>query len=175
MKRITPFLCIIENKFNLPVNLFANQEVKVENVAIEELLTFLQVQHTLDNIQQADPDFFGTQQVSIERIAITPDFHKGAGIPISTTIATKGFVLPQAIGKDINCGMRLYITDLNEDQIRTNLEALTKKIRHVYFQGGRNLPISPRQRKALLQYGLTGLLETWRDTSCMMLLGRKKS
>lgn len=99
------------------------------------------------------------------QVAVTPDFHKGAGIPIGTTLLTRGFVLPQAIGKDINCGMRMYVTDLDEDAVRARLPALRKAIRHVYFFGGRQLPLTPRQKKALLQNGLQGLLDRHRETA----------
>ncbi|MDJ1482179.1 RtcB family protein [Cytophagaceae bacterium YF14B1] len=165
MKRISSFESVIGNAHGIPVHLFANEQVKVENSAIEELLGFLELQHTLEQIQHTDPDFFGTSDIGIGRVAITPDFHKGSGIPIGTTITTKGFILPQAIGKDINCGMRLYVTDLSEDQVRSKLKEMTKRIRHVYFQGGRELPITPHQKKALLQHGLQGLWETSHETA----------
>ncbi len=164
MKRISSFESVIDNPYDIPVRLFANEQVKVENSAVDELLRFLQLQQTLEQIQQADPDFFGSTDVGIGQVAITPDFHKGSGIPIGTTLTTKGFILPQAIGKDINCGMRLYVTDLSEEQVRSRLKEMTRRIRHVYFQGGRELPITPRQKKALLQYGLQGLWETNAET-----------
>lgn len=52
---------------------------------------------------------------------MTPDFHKGAGIPIGTVLMTEGFVIPQAMGNDINCGMRLYTTDLKEEELESCL------------------------------------------------------
>ncbi len=163
MLRIDANKSILENAYNIPVQIFANAQVKVEPTALKELETLLALAATIENIHQQDPDFFG-QAASIEQVAITPDFHKGKGIPIGTTLKTKGFVVPQAIGKDVNCGMRLYHTDLQADDIMDHLDDLKKAIRYVYFQGGRNIPISPNQKKALLQYGLTGLLETAHET-----------
>lgn len=164
MERINSFKNGLSNPYAIPVTIFANAEVEVEKQAVEELRRLLDLQETLERIQQTDPDFFGCE-VGVEQVAVTPDFHKGSGVPIGTTLRTSGFLLPQAIGKDINCGMRLYVTDVPEEKIRAKLPELTKRIRHVYFEGGRQLPLSPVQKKALLQYGLQGLLETHGDTS----------
>ncbi|MDE7478441.1 MAG: RtcB family protein, partial [Lachnospiraceae bacterium] len=99
----------------------------------------------------------------IEKIILTPDFHKGAGIPIGTVMMTKGFVVPQAMGNDINCGMRFYTTNLSEEQIQAKLSELTKKLRHIFFEGGRQIPMTGRQRQAMFRYGLEGILETNKD------------
>ena len=48
--------------------------------------------------------FFQGQEPRIERMILTPDFHKGAGIPIGTVMMTKGFAVPQAMGNDIKIG-----------------------------------------------------------------------
>lgn len=165
MKRINQNQSVLENPYGIPVSVFANEAVKVEPSAINELQTVLQLQDTIAQISKVDGSFFGDHVPALEHIAVTPDFHKGSGIPIGTTLRTSGFVLPQAIGKDINCGMRLLLTDLTEEQIRGKLPLLKKRIRHVYFEGGRGLPLSPRQKKAMLQYGLQGLLETHMDTA----------
>jgi tRNA-splicing ligase RtcB len=55
---------------------------------------------------------------------------------------TRGFVLPQAIGKDVNCGMKLYTTNLTEEQILKNIDNLEKNIRHIFFEGGRDIPMT---------------------------------
>ena len=36
-------------------------------------------------------------------------FHKGSGIPIGTTLRTRGVLVPQAVGTDVNCGMRVHL------------------------------------------------------------------
>jgi tRNA-splicing ligase RtcB len=109
--------------------------VKVEQTAVEELSSLLDLQATLEQIQAMDADFFAIAP-QLQQISITPDFHKGKGIPIGTTMKTKGFIAPQAIGKDVNCGMRLMLTDLSETSIRAVLPELMKKIRHLYFKEG---------------------------------------
>jgi tRNA-splicing ligase RtcB len=45
-------------------------------------------------------------------IAIMPDTHKGFGMPIGGVMATKGVIVPNAVGKDIGCGMCAVKTSL---------------------------------------------------------------
>ena len=53
---------------------------------------------------------------------------------------------------------------MSEEKIRQKLPELTKKIRHIFFEGGRQIPMTGRQREALFRYGLEGLLETYQDS-----------
>ena len=131
--------------------------------AMEELHRMTELEETLDRLAAAKGFFQGEEQ-RIEKIVLTPDFHKGAGIPIGTVMMTKGFAVPQAMGNDINCGMRFYITDLSEEKVRDKLSELTKKIRHTFFEGGRQIPMTGRQRQAMFRYGLEGILETNQDS-----------
>lgn len=161
MNRISANQSILQNVYGIPVNIFANEQVK--QTAVDELSSLLDLQATLEQIQAIDADFFAINP-QLQQVSITPDFHKGKGIPIGTTMKTKGFIAPQAIGKDVNCGMRLLLTDLSETSIRAILPDLMKKIRHIYFQGGRQIPLTPNQKEGLLRYGLIGLLENYKAT-----------
>ena len=38
-------------------------------------------------------------------VALMPDAHMGFGMPIGGVLATKGVIVPNAVGSDINCGM----------------------------------------------------------------------
>lgn len=163
MDRISANQSILQNVYGIPVNIFANEQVKVEQTAVDELSSLLDLQATLEQIQAIDADFFAISP-QLQQVSITPDFHKGRGIPIGTTMKTKGFIAPQAIGKDVNCGMRLLLTDFSETSIRGILPDLMKKIRHIYFQGGRQIPITPNQKEGLLRHGLIGLLENYKAT-----------
>ncbi|MEM7041005.1 MAG: RtcB family protein, partial [Bacteroidota bacterium] len=148
------------NKDNIPVNIFANEQVRIERQAVDELNGFLQLQETIHRIQEADPDFFADSNPGITQVGVTPDFHKGSGIPIGTVTRTRGFLTPQAIGKDVNCGMRLMVTDWPEAEVRRLQPELEKRIRHVYFEGGRGIFMDRIQKEAMLREGLYGLLET---------------
>ena len=56
--------------------------------------------------------------------------------------------------------MRLYVTDLNEEKVLSKINILKKRIRHIFFEGGRNIPMNKIQREAMFRYGLLGILET---------------
>ena len=49
-----------------------------------------------------------------KHIAIMPDSHQGYGMPIGAVMATKGIVVPNAVGVDIGCGMCAVKTSLTE-------------------------------------------------------------
>ena len=78
-------------------------------------------------------------------------------------IQTNGMVLPQAVGNDVNCGMRMETTELEVDQVRGALDALPARLRRIFFEGGRRIAFDPAQREALLRDGLPGLLASRPD------------
>lgn len=45
-------------------------------------------------------------------IALMPDVHKGFGMPIGAVLATKDYIVPNAVGVDIGCGVIAGKTDL---------------------------------------------------------------
>lgn len=158
LTRLDPVRLRVNNPQGVDAVLFAKEQVPVEGAAVTELLEFLQLQQTLEQVAQAAPDSFDTAP-RINRVAVTPDFHKARGIPVGTVIETKGFVVPQAIGNDINCGMRLHITSLDADALTGRLDELEAACRRIYFEGGRNIPLSRGQREAMFRGGLTALLD----------------
>lgn len=50
-------------------------------------------------------------------IAIMPDCHQGYGMPIGGVMATRGVVIPNAVGVDIGCGMCAIKTDLTAERL----------------------------------------------------------
>lgn len=148
----------VNNKYGIDATLFAKEQVPVESAAVTELLELLDLHETVERVAERTPDAFD-QPPAITQVAVTPDFHKARGIPVGTVLATQGFLVPQAIGNDINCGMRLHCTSLKEDQITGHLDELETAFRGLYFEGGRNIPMSRNQREALFKNGLTGLLD----------------
>jgi tRNA-splicing ligase RtcB len=148
----------VVNNFGVDATLFAGDGVPVESAAVSELLAMLQLKETVERVAEKSPSSFREDPV-IERVAVTPDFHKAAGIPVGTVLATRGFVVPQAIGNDINCGMRVHVTSLPADAVAGKLDDLESACRRIYFEGGRNIPMSRSQREAMLKNGLLGLLD----------------
>ncbi|RYE92324.1 MAG: RtcB family protein [Myxococcales bacterium] len=169
-RRLDDVRVAIDNPYDVPVTLFAGREVAIEPGAITELTAFLALRRTLDALTDAQrrgqiAPFWGDDPGRIERVVLTPDFHKGSGIPVGTVVDARGFVLPRAVGNDVCCGMRLLVTDLRRDELVDHLPALEKRLRELFFEGQRDIPMSPRQREALLRRGLPGLVETAGDNA----------
>ena len=137
--------------------IYANEQVPVENSAVEELCSLLEVQKTADEMFRAKPQFF-RRQPKVVKVSVSPDFHKGAGIPIGTTLVTRGMVIPQAIGNDINCGVRLLRSGLTVDLVKPRLDDLEPILRRIFFEGGRNIPLTRKQRLGILTQGSKGLI-----------------
>jgi tRNA-splicing ligase RtcB (3'-phosphate/5'-hydroxy nucleic acid ligase) len=60
-----------------------------------------------------------------------PDGHWGYGFPIGGMAAIdpdKGVISPGGIGFDINCGMRLILTNLTEEEVRPHLHELVDRL-----------------------------------------------
>src|SRR5262245_28608652 len=146
----------LSNPANVPVDICAGPDVPLEPVAIDELLTMLETAGTLRALAEATAGL--DVEPRIDRVGCTPDFHKGAGIPIGTVLRTVGALIPQAVGNDINCGMRVEVTSLAVDVLRPHLDALERHLRHVFFEGGRQIGLTAAQREGLLREGLPGLL-----------------
>lgn len=155
----------------IPVTMFAREDVPTEAAGLAQVQALLGVQDTAAETWRAQQTgrtrapMWGDAPGSIERVVLTPDFHKGATIPVGTVLRTRGMVLPQAVGGDIGCGMRLIVTSIDREAIIGREAALMRRLREVFFGGQRDLPLSPRQREALLRDGLIGLRETCADNA----------
>lgn len=57
-----------------------------------------------------------------KHIAVMPDCHLGKGATVGSVIATKGAVIPAAVGVDIGCGMIAVKTKFVADDLPDNLE-----------------------------------------------------
>lgn len=65
---------------------------------------------------------------AFSHIALMPDAHEGYGMPIGGVLATKGVIVPNAVGVDIGCGMCAIRTNL--EKIKTeNLKEIISGIR----------------------------------------------
>ncbi len=61
-------------------------------------------------------------------VAVMPDVHVGIGATVGSVIATKGAVIPAAVGVDIGCGMQAAKTSLKASQLPDSLAALRSAI-----------------------------------------------
>ena len=110
----------------------------LEEKAVSQLLNFASV-HSPDSHH------------SVCKACATPDFHPGSIAPVGTIVATpQDFVIPAAIGTDINCGMRLLTLGLSAQQAEAQRERITQALTHVLLQNGRNIPVHSKAFEALL-------------------------
>jgi len=60
--------------------------------------------------------------------ALMPDAHVGYGLPIGGVLATRGAVIPYAVGVDIACRMKLTVLDLPLDVLERRKDRLIRAI-----------------------------------------------
>ena len=69
-------------------------------------------------------------------VAVMPDVHYGRGATIGSVIATKGAIIPAAVGVDIGCGMMAVRTSLTADQLPDDLSMIRSDIERTVPHGG---------------------------------------
>lgn len=70
-----------------------------------------------------------------KHVSAMPDAHSGIGATIGSVIATKGAIIPAAVGVDIGCGMLAVQTTLSANDIDD------KSLKQVYDQICRDVPV----------------------------------
>jgi tRNA-splicing ligase RtcB (3'-phosphate/5'-hydroxy nucleic acid ligase) len=63
-----------------------------------------------------------------KHVAAMPDVHWGMGATVGSVIATKGAIVPAAVGVDIGCGMAAAMTSLVAGDLPDNLAAMRSAI-----------------------------------------------
>lgn len=63
-----------------------------------------------------------------KHVAGMPDVHWGMGATIGSVIATKGAIIPAAVGVDIGCGMMAFQTTLTASDLPDNLKTIRSAI-----------------------------------------------
>jgi tRNA-splicing ligase RtcB len=95
-------------------------------------------------------------------IAGMPDVHWGQGATVGSVIATKGAIVPAAVGVDIGCGMMAVRTSVRADQLPDNLHEMRTAIEAAVphgrtDNGGRNDTGAWAEAPAASQDTWTGL------------------
>jgi tRNA-splicing ligase RtcB len=70
-----------------------------------------------------------------KHVAVMPDAHMGVGATVGTVIATKGAVIPAAVGVDIGCGMMAVRTTLHANDLPDNLHQMRDAIERAVPHG----------------------------------------
>lgn len=85
---------------------------------------------------------------AFHHIAIMPDAHTGKGMPIGGVLATKGVVVPNAVGVDIGCGMCAVRTNIKANElVRSDVTSIMRHIRE-------NVPLGFDHRKTPMDESL---------------------
>jgi tRNA-splicing ligase RtcB (3'-phosphate/5'-hydroxy nucleic acid ligase) len=93
-----------------------------------------------------------------KHIAVMPDCHLGKGATVGSVIATKGAVIPAAVGVDIGCGMIAVKTKFNAKDLPDNLEKTRTGIerRIPLGAGAFNKKLTPSAQKRVAQLKASG-------------------
>jgi len=134
---------------HVPARLFLSEELlkQVEDGAIEQIANVA----CLPGIQK--------------HALAMPDMHFGYGFPIGGVAAIsydEGGISPGGVGFDINCGVRLLRTNLDEKDVRPRLKQLLEVIfRNVPSGVGRGgkVKLSREQLREVLKYGAKWAVE----------------
>lgn len=119
----------------------------LEKKAIEQLISFASVSHP--------------EGGRVLKTIATPDFHSGSIVPVGAVVATsKDMLIPQAIGTDIHCGMRLHITDIKYDEFLLKKSEFVQKLKGDLFLGTRDLPMHVQDFTALFEDGIKGFIDS---------------
>lgn len=123
----------------------------LEAKAISQLLAFAGVRHPSGG--------------HVCKACATPDFHPGDQVPVGSVLVTShDMVIPQSIGRDINCGMRLHAIDLTLEQFLAKKAQLVALLKGDLLEGTRNVPTSPAAMTALFNEGLPAFWAEMRKT-----------
>jgi hypothetical protein len=91
-----------------------------------------------------------------KHVAVMPDAHAGKGSTVGTVIATKGAVVPAAVGVDIGCGMMAVRLTIKSSQLPDNLFAIRSAIEEAVPHG--------RSPKEDIRAGID--IGSWMRTRC---------
>ncbi|WP_354397558.1 RtcB family protein [Variovorax sp. OAS795] len=123
------------------------QSLPLEVKAVNQLLAFASVR---------SPD----GEKGVCKACATPDFHPGSVAPVGSVVATDpDFVIPAAVGTDINCGMRLLTTGLTLDQVAPRKTQLIDRLTRSLLDNGRDVPVHTAAFKALFDAGPAAFLD----------------
>lgn len=88
-----------------------------------KIITFLPIEtielEALEQIKNTS-----TVPCLFKHVAVMPDTHYGKGSTVGTVLATKGAIIPAAVGVDIGCGMIAVKTTLKEEDLSGKLPAI---------------------------------------------------
>ena len=141
--------------WEVPVVARKDMRVPARIYASQKMLTQISQDRSLEQLVNIT-----TLPGIVGRALVMPDAHEGYGFPIGGVAATRfneGVISPGGIGYDINCGVRLLLTDLGWEEIRSKLEVLAKELNKAIPSGvgrGGLLRLSRQELDQVLAEGI---------------------
>ncbi len=141
--------------WEVPVVARKDMRVPARIYASQKMLTQISQDRSLEQLVNIT-----TLPGIVGRALVMPDAHEGYGFPIGGVAATRfneGVIFPGGIGYDINCGVRLLLTDLGWEEIRSKLEVLAKELNKAIPSGvgrGGLLRLSRQELDQVLAEGI---------------------
>ena len=93
-------------------------------------------------------------------VAAMPDVHVGIGATVGSVVATKGAIIPAAVGVDIGCGMMAVQTTLKATDLPESLIAVRQRIERAVPHGFET--IRGRSRKGAWEIAPNSVITRWR-------------
>ncbi len=121
MSSVTPKK-IGENQYEIEADSNEGMKVPVRIYANEALLEKMLTDRTIMQAKNV-----ASIPGIVSHSVVLPDGHEGYGFPVGGVAAMdaeEGMISPGGVGYDINCGVRLLRSNLNEDQVRSKLKNL---------------------------------------------------
>src|SRR5690349_3846472 len=75
-----------------------------------------------------------------KHLAAMPDVHLGIGATVGSVVATKGAIIPAAVGVDIGCGMMAAQTTLTASDLPESLGTIRSRIERAVPHGFTTVP-----------------------------------
>ncbi len=82
-------------------------------------------------------------------VALMPDTHAGKGMPIGGVIATKGVIIPNAVGVDIGCGMNFVDTNIKLEDIKDIQTGSGSLVQNIISGFMRSIPVNTARHKEM--------------------------
>lgn len=122
LRQINPYLYEIAREFR------ADMRVPARIYADEAILQAALRDQSIDQLVNT-----ATLPGIVQYALAMPDIHQGYGFSIGGVVATRaddGVISPGGVGYDINCGVRLLASDMEEGEVRPYLEDLATALYH---------------------------------------------
>lgn len=133
---------------------------------------------SLDEKTQDTAEMLANLPYAFHHVAIMPDAHPGIGMCIGGVLATKGVVVPAAVGVDIGCGMCFFSTNIPVASLRDVKTGSGELIHAIMANISRNVPTgfckhktSQSQNYPVLDIPLLGhdVIENERENAALQL------